>query len=259
MNQAQEKPPAGIYVVGIGVLLVGLLSFCCSAFAIFGSSQNQEEQLRNNPFVDQRMVEAIIEAQETTQIPIMIGAVISVLVGLTLLIFSAFTLARKPLGAQMPIVLFVATGWTVIDTGLTLWAQMVQMDAMKPMLESGGAEAAAVQAGMGFGIGFAVCLYGGWALVKIGLFIGGAIYLRKPNVQAHFTGGPVYGGGGGYGGPPPGGGYGGGGYGGGGYGAPPSSQGGGYGGPPPGGQGPQGGGGFGGPPGGGGYGGPPNG
>lgn len=269
MTQGQQKAPTGIYVVGVGVLLVGLLSFCCSAFAIFGQSQNQEEQLRQNPFVDQRMVEAIIEAQETVFVPIVIAAVVSVLIALALLIFSAFTLARKPLAVHMPIMLFVAAGWTLIDTGIALWAQTVQMDAMKPIMEGangGGPEAAAaMNAGMAFGMGFAVCLYGGWALVKLALFLGGAVYLRKPEIQAHFTGGPAYGDGG-YGGPPPGGG---GGYGGpgqgGGYGAPPAQGGpqGGYGGPGQGGQG----GGFGGPPQGGqggpgsqgGFGGPPQG
>jgi uncharacterized protein YneF (UPF0154 family) len=285
MTQGQEKAPTGIYVVGVGVLLVGLLSFCCSAFGIFGQSQNQEEQLRQNPFVDQRMVEAILEAHDTVFIPIVIAAVVSILIALALLIFSAFTLARKPLAVHMPIVLFAAAGWTLIDTGIALWAQTVQMDAMEPMLEGGGAEAsAAMNAGMAFGMTFAVCLYGGWALVKLALFLGGAVYLRKPEVQAHFTGAPAYAGYGG--GPPPGGpggGYGGPGQGGG-YGAPPQGgppaggqggyggpggQGGGFGGPPQGGQGGPGGqGGFGGPPQGGqggpggqggGFGGPPQG
>ena len=230
MNQVQEKAPQGIYVVGVGVLLVGLLSFCCSVFALFGAaqSQNQQEQLRNNPFIDQQMVESIVESQATTMIPITIAALISVLLGLALVVFSAFTLGRKPLAVHMPVLLFGATGWTVIDTGIVLWAQVVQMDAMKAAVESGGPEAAAIQAGMGFGIGFAVCLYGGWALAKIGLFLGGAVYLRKPEIQAHFTGAPVYGGGGGggFGGPPPGGGFGGaqGGQGpqGGGFGGPPN-------------------------------------
>jgi len=273
MTQGEQKAPAGIYVVGVGVLLVGLLSFCCSAFTIFGQSQNQEAQLRQNPFVDQRMVEAILEAQDTVFVPLVIAAVVSVLIALALLIFSAITLARKPPAVHTPIVLFVAAGWTLIDTGIALWAQSVQMDAMTPIMESaqgGGAEAsAAMDTAMGFGMTFTICLYGGWALAKLALFVGGAIYLRKPEVQAHFTGGPAYGGG--YGGPPPGGGYGGPPPSGGGYGAPPSGQGGyggpqgrppqgGYGGPQGGQGGPPQGGGFGGPQGGqGGQGGPPQG
>ncbi len=269
MNQAQEKPPAGIYVVGIGVLLVGLLSFCCSGYAVYAASSadKQEAQLRANPMFEPQMIDAIMEAQQTTFVPIVIAAVISVLLALALLVFSAFTLMRKPLGAHMPKLLFGASGWVVVDTGITLWAQAAQMNAMESLELGGPAGAEMMKAAMGAGMTFAVCLYGGWALVKIALFLGGAIYLRKPEVQAHFTGVPAYAGyggppgGGGYGGPPGGGGYGGPGQGGG-YGGPPAGgqgpQGGGYGGPQGGGQGPQGGG-YGGPPGGGGYGGPPGG
>ena len=265
MNQPAAKTPTGIYVVGAGMLLLGLLSFCCSGLGIYGAAQDQEAALRNNPFVDQGMVQAIIEAQNSTRIPILLVAVVSILVSLALLVFSGFVLARKPLAMVAPIVLIVATVWTLIDVGVTLWAQSVQMDAMRPIMEQGGG-AAAAQAGMQMGMGFTVCPYGGWALLKIGFFVFGMLYLRKPEVQAHLGGAPVYGGG--YGGPP-GGGYGGpqgpqgGGYGGpqgpqGGYGGPQGPQGGGgYGGP----QGPQGGGGYGGPQGpqGGGYGGPPGG
>ncbi len=254
MTQGQEKAPPGIYVVGVGVLLVGLLSFCCSAYAIFGASQDTEAQLRQSRIFDDQMIAAVLEAQQTTFVPIVIGAVVSVLLALALLIFSAFTLMRKPLGAHMPAVLFVATGWVVVHTGITLWAQMVQVNAMESLDLGGPGGSEMMRAAMGAGMTFAVCLYGGWALVQIALFLGGAVYLRKPEVQAHFTGVPAHAG---YGGPPPsgpGGGYGGPGQGGG-YGGPPQG-GGGYGAPPQGGQGGQGGG-YGGPPqGGGGQGGP---
>ena len=163
MNQPAAKTPTGIYVVGAGMLLLGLLSFCCSGLGIYGAAQDQEAALRNNPFVDQGMVQAIIEAQNSTRIPILLVAVVSILVSLALLVFSGFVLARKPLAMVAPIVLIVATVWTLIDVGVTLWAQSVQLDAMRPIMEQGGG-AAAAQAGMQMGMGFTVCLYGGWAL-----------------------------------------------------------------------------------------------
>ena len=250
MNQPIEKTPTGIYVVGIGTLLFGLLSFCCSGWGIVSATQNSPEQLRANPYADEAMIQGIVQAQESTFVVVVVAAVVSILISLALLVFSGFVLARKPLAMVTPIVLVVATVWTVIDVGITLWAQSVQLEAMKPWMEQSGGGAAAMQGAMQMGMGFVVCLYGGWALLKIGFFVFGAIYLRKPEVQAHLGGPPAYDGGG-YGGPPPGagGGYGGpGGVGGpGGYGAPPSGPGpqspGGFGGPGgPGGQG-----GFGGP------------
>ena len=213
MEHAVAPPPerpTGLYVVGIGMIVVGIVGFCCQLFSGYGAMMGPD-QTRAAGMFDEAMIEPIIEAQKSSQVPMMVVSVLGVLTAVAVIVFGALVLARHRAAVVTPVVLAVAATVTLLHAALYIWSQMLVSSAMKSALAS-MSQAEGVEVGIAAGMGFTICIFGGWALTKIGFFIFSALYLRKPAVRMMFGAAPplderpappsVGAGGGPFGGPP---------------------------------------------------------
>lgn len=199
MDQSATRP-AGLYVVGIGIMLFGLLGMCTQGFTIVSTSQQRDQfQQMDRPDVGADF-SGMIEIQERLFVPNMVSAVFGVLIALALLVFGALTVARIGLALYTPAILAVAAVVELMQLALSLYFQMEMAEAMDRFASGFGGPPAS--GGGGFGgpegflsaaLGIGLCVVGAWALAKCGFFGAGIAYLRKPEIRELFESPPQLG------------------------------------------------------------------
>ena len=191
MDQSATRP-AGLYVVGIGSMLFGLLGMCTQGFTIISTAQ-QREMMAPPSFPEDETLMQLTELQASTFVPNMVSASLGALVALALLVFGALTIARSGIARWTPAVLIAAVVVELLQLALSLYFQMQMADVMSGMT---GRFDAVAGGGMGIGgmtsaaMGAGMCLLGAWAVGKCGFFGASAGYLRKPEIRQLFENPP---------------------------------------------------------------------
>jgi hypothetical protein len=196
VDQSATRPP-GLYVVGIGAMLFGLLGMCTQGFTIVSTTQ-QQEQIHFAEMQGDEAFAGLVELQEQAFVPNIVSASFGVIVALALLVFGALTVARIGIALYTPAILIGAAAVELMQLALSLYFQMKMVDMMDrfasgfdPAPSGGGfgGPESFVSAAMGIGL----CVMGGWALLKCGFFGAGAAYLRKPEIRQLFESPPPLG------------------------------------------------------------------
>ena len=184
MSAQSQQRPAGLWIVSIGALILGLLGCCVSLWGIAGlamneaamNAANQMQQMGNEP---DPFAESIRMQRELLPVHIAMTT-LQVLVAVALLVGGSLLLAWKTFAPKvMAVICIVAAGLEVVGLAFGVWSSFRTVEIVKDMGE--GAEQAA-QMGMAFGLCFAVV----WGGAKLIYFIGSVIYLRRPELRALF-------------------------------------------------------------------------
>ncbi len=196
MDQSATRPP-GLYVVGIGAMLFGLLGMCSQGFTIVSTTQ-QREQFRqmDAAFTEAESFDGLLQLQEQVFLPNVVSASLGVVVALALLVFGALTIARLGIALHTPAVLIGAAVVELMQLALSLYFQMKVAELMDRFTAGIGPPG-----GGGFGpesfasaaMGIGLCVMGGWAVLKCAFFGAGAAYLRKPEIRRLFESPPELG------------------------------------------------------------------
>lgn len=194
MDQTATRPP-GLYAVGIGMMLFGLLGMCSQGLTIVTTTQ-QREQIQEA--AAQTDFGGFAELQGQFFVPNLVSASLGVVIALALLVFGALTIARVGIALTTPAVLVGAAVVELMQLALSVYFQMKMADIMEQFSTGfspggggggfGGPESF-VSAAMGIGL----CVLGGWAVGKCAFFGAGATYLRKPEIRQLFESPPALG------------------------------------------------------------------
>lgn len=185
MDQTATRPP-GLYVVGIGMMLFGLLGMCSQGLTIVTTSQ-QREQIR----LAQEDFGGLVELQDQFFVPNLVSASLGVMVALALLVFGALTIARVGIALTTPAVLIGAAVVELMQLALSLYFQMKMADVMNQFASGfspggGGGGFGGPESFVSTAMGIGLCVLGGWAVGKCAFFGAGAAYLRKPEIRQLF-------------------------------------------------------------------------
>jgi len=203
-----SKRPTGIVVIAVFAFIFGMLSCTCSAYGVYGTvtgaeqlraQQAQMEQMSqmNGGFggIDPSFYDSMIEIQERWFVPNLINQAIALLLSFLVLAVGVLALTgnRTTLKLLTPVFGFGIV-YSLVDAGYQIFVQFQTMDAVEEMMNSmvaqqgGGATGMeGVMAGaMGAGLGIAICIAGGMALLKIVYYGWSIAYFRKPEVVAFF-------------------------------------------------------------------------
>jgi len=192
MDQSATRP-AGLYVVGIGAMLFGLLGMCTQGLTIVNAAQQRETMAQLSNDLGDESFRQFMELQASTYVPNLVSASFGVLVALALLVFGAMTIARSGIALWTPAVLIGAVVVELLQLALALYFQLKTAEVMSDM--TGGFDAG-LGGGMGLesmmsaAMGIGLCLLGGWALGKCAFFGASAAYLRKPEIRQLFEAPP---------------------------------------------------------------------
>lgn len=192
MDQSATRP-AGLYVVGIGAMLFGLLGMCTQGFAIVSSAQQRDSMAQLQADFGDESFRQFAEFQGSTYIPNLVSSSFGVLVALALLIFGALTIARLGIALWTPTVLIMAAIVELLQLALALYFQMKMADMMTDMtsgFDAGPGGGMGIEGMMSTAMGIGMCVLGGWAVGKCAFFGASAAYLRKPEIRQLFEAPP---------------------------------------------------------------------
>lgn len=194
MDQSATRP-VGLYVVGIGAMLFGLLGMCTQGITL-ASTVQQGGAMQPGSFPQDDTFRELAELQSSMYVPTMVSAGVGVMVALVLLVFGALTIARLSLALLTPAVLLGAAIIELLQLAVSVYYQMKTAELMGGL--TGGLDAAVgggtgieSMASMAMGIG--LCVLGGWGVLKCAFFGAGAVYLRKPELRRLFEAPPTLG------------------------------------------------------------------
>lgn len=191
----KRERPRGLWVLGVGAILYGVLGACGGASGFAGSvnQQQQMEQMRQmqGTFGDEEggaFMERIVEETERwTPLGYALQAV-NLVVALALGAVGVLALQWHPLTPRVgPSALAFCALFVLAATLLELWMQQAMMGAMFGSMPTPAGPGSGDLERMSSAItAFALCCGGGWGGVKLAFAAWGAAYLRKPEVGRLF-------------------------------------------------------------------------
>lgn len=204
-----RKRPGGVLVILVVGFLLGGLGTCGGAFSIFSQiAQDQMQEFSremaavssagNDAIYEQQMQlqERVEELTASWRPALIVQQILNLLASAALFAGCILLVRWSPSGPT--VFLAAALASIVIDTTgsvMALWIQhatsalmqdyMAGITAADPNMPAGMERTmgAAMSAGAGVGICFGV----GWLVAKLAFYVGGVVYLRKPEVRALFS------------------------------------------------------------------------
>ncbi len=192
MNAPAPRRTNSLWVVSIGLLVLGLAGCACNSLGIAGGIMQQRlvREMSNEPAIGDAFdgPNGMMGKMEKWA-PVTMGLA----VGATL--FSAFVLVcavlvliwNPSVPKIVPIGMYVTSAYTFLAAGLGVYAQYDMMSWTQEFAAEAGA-GGGMDGFMGMSLGFSVCTAGGWAFLKIAFYVYAAMHLRKPEVMAMFGG-----------------------------------------------------------------------
>jgi len=206
------KRPGGLVAVGVIAILLGLIGLCGASIGIFGLAMTDRLQTMQDRAIQtmppspqtqpmQAMERRMRAATERFKVPNVSIAAIGAVLGSALILGSALMLAWRPPGRAMllgafafGIVYELAAGAFGIYQQFEI--QAITREYMQQLTQVSGPNGAPspgagqwMNGVMGASLATGLLCGGVWIALKLAAYIGGTIYLRKPEIRSLLQGG----------------------------------------------------------------------
>jgi len=203
MSDDSRERTAGIWVVGILALILGAMGACGGTFSVIGlffqdamvqmnddlQASQPDPQLRE---INRDMQREIMEVAQGYKWPNLALQLLNVLASFALIVGGILLFRWHPSAVMAMMIglglsIFVDLSLGGIQTAIGIQNMAVMDTYAQRMGELGDPAAQRMMGGIMRASGsFGLCMGVGWALAKIGFYVGSIVYLRKEKVRALF-------------------------------------------------------------------------
>jgi len=204
MSDDDRQRPAGLWVIGILALVLGTMGACGGTFGVVGlffqdavaemnddiQASQPDPQLRE---INRDMQRELMEVAQGFKWPNLAVQLLNILASFVLIVGGILLFRWHPsattammVGLALSIVVDLAAGG--LQTAIGIQNMAVMDEFAQRMGELGDPAAQRMMGGIMRASGsFGLCMGIGWALAKIGFYVGSIVYLRKEKVRRLFA------------------------------------------------------------------------